>query len=185
MEYTRLIEQFLAGDEAGFAMLVKRYQNKVLNIVYSLLGQSGEAEDIAQEVFMKVYHGLRSFRKEAQFATWLYRICVNTTYNYIKAHKRFLPLEEAQTQDAFPKIAAHSLEAQETKELVNKAIAELPFHFRSVLVLKEIEGLSYKEIARTLSCRIGTVESRLFRARELLRKSLTPLLKTEVAHELR
>jgi RNA polymerase sigma-70 factor (ECF subfamily) len=179
MEDNILIDKFLSGDQEGFEMLVKKYQNKVLNIVYSLIGAAHQAEDIAQEIFIKVYNQLHSFKREAEFSTWLYRVAVNTTYNYIKKEKRYIPLENIKRAQALGKNALENLESKERRQIVNKAIESLPFKFRTVLVLKEIEGLSYKDIAKTLGCRIGTVESRLFRARDMLKKVLFPIVKGE------
>jgi len=180
-----LINRFLSQDEEGFKMLVQKYQNQVVNIVYSLTGATSDAEDIAQEVFIKVYRSLKGFQKKAEFSTWLYRITVNTTYNYLKKQRKHLLseyLDEAIPASSKP---LKELEAKETQQMINKALEALPFKFRTAVVLKEIEGLSYKEIAKTLGCRIGTVESRLFRARQMLKRILTPILEREVANELR
>ena len=175
MEDDTLIERFLSGDEEGFEMLVKKYQTQVVNIVYSLSGVTSYADDIAQEVFIKVYKALSSFRKKAKFATWLYRITVNTTYNYIKKERRYLPSGYIQETDVVKQRPLRELEIREKEELISKALKRLPFNFRTVIVLKEIEGLSYKEIAKTMGCRIGTVESRLFRARGMLKRILSPI----------
>lgn len=177
MEDDVLIERFLCGDEEGFTMLVKKYQDHVINIVYSLTGDSDGAEDITQEIFIKVYKNLPLFEKKAGFSTWLYRICVNTTYNYLKKEKRYVPFGYVQETDIFKKRPLENLESREKQELIKKAIERLPFRFRAVIVLKEIEGLSYKDIAKALGCRMGTVESRLFRAREMLREILSPIIK--------
>lgn len=181
MEDEILIQRYLNGDEEGFTMLVKKYQERVINIIHSLSGAAAGAEDIAQEVFVKVYQNLAYFRKKCGFSTWLYRITVNTAYNYWKREKKYVSL------DSFPDGAAGTdkktwdkLEARERQQWINKALERLPFKFRSVVALKEIEGLSYKDIARTLGCRIGTVESRLFRAREMLKEMLSPLLEKGV-----
>ncbi|MBN3039486.1 MAG: sigma-70 family RNA polymerase sigma factor [Candidatus Omnitrophica bacterium] len=175
MDDNILIDKFLSGDKEGFEMLVKKYQNHVVNIVYSLAGRISEAEDIAQDIFMKVYNNLSSFNRKAQFSTWLYRISVNTTYSHLRGRKQFVPLENIKRENSIGKNSREQLESKEKSEIIKKAIAELPFKFRSVLVLKEIEGLSYKDIAKTLGCRIGTVESRLFRAREMLKSKLIPI----------
>lgn len=177
MEDETLIERFLSGDEKGFEMLVKKYQGRVVNIVYSLIGKSQDADDIAQETFIKAYRGLSSFEKKSGFSTWLYRICVNTAYNYLKKEKRYIPSEYIPNTDALKRRSWREIESREREELVNQALARLPFRFRTVIVLKEIEGLSYKDIARTMHCRIGTVESRLFRARRILKKILSPILR--------
>ncbi|MFC1631411.1 sigma-70 family RNA polymerase sigma factor [Candidatus Omnitrophota bacterium] len=177
MKDDALIERFLSGDEQGFTMLVEKYKDKIVNIVYSLSSQTQHADDIAQEVFIKVYQHLSAFKKRSEFATWLYRITVNTTYNYLKKMGRLVPLDSSVLAAILRKDAADDLGANERKQLLEQALNSLPFNFRSVIVLKEIEGLSYKEIAKVLGMRLGTVESRLFRARQMLKEKLAPVLK--------
>ncbi len=177
-DYT-LIDRFLSGDGEAFDILVKKYQNYVINTIYSLSGKTQLAEDIAQEVFIKVYQNLSSFKKKAAFSTWLYRITVNTTYNCLKNKKNYVSLDCIDNNIDFRKTFVNQLDDAERQEIVRKAIASLPFKYRSVLVLKDIEGFSYRDIAQILGCRIGTVESRLFRARSILRKVLFPLLNKE------
>jgi len=172
-----LIDRFLAGEEEGFAMLVRKYQNRVINIVYSLSGQNQHADDIAQEVFIKVYQHLKSFERKSSFYTWLYRITVNTTYNYLKGRKYHVALEDIEEPEDTRDTSAVEVERKEKQHLVRRAIERLPFKFRTALVLKDIEGLAYTDIAKVLGCRIGTVESRLFRAREMLKKLLAPTMK--------
>lgn len=170
---TLYIEQFLAGDTAGFEALVRKYQNRVLNIVYSLVGQNSESEDIAQEVFLKIYHGLQSFRQNCQFSTWLYRITVNTTYDFLRRRKNFIHdegiLEYQEAETANPQEVVVN---QEKDAMIQKALMAIPTIYRSAVVLKDIEGMNYKEIAKVLGCRIGTVESRIYRARQLLKEKL-------------
>jgi len=169
------IEQFLSGKDEGFEELVRRYQDRVMNIVYSLVRRDMESEDIAQEVFLKVYRGLKHFRRQSRFSTWLYRIAVNTTYDFLRRRKGILG------GDPLPDICADSpgprdeLLAGEKEKMVRLALSKVPFKFSSALVLKEVEGLSYMEIAETLGCGIGTVESRIFRARQLLKKEIIRL----------
>lgn len=175
-EDTLYIEQFLDGDENGFEALVRKYQDRVLNIVHSLIGKDRESEDMAQEVFLKVYYGLRSFKKHSRFSTWLYRIVVNTTYSFLRKRGNFVNdenvLENSAAAGENPKDA---LLMKEREAIFRKALAKVPVKFRAAMVLKDIEGLSYKEIAEVLSCRIGTVESRIYRAREFLREELLKL----------
>ena len=180
----KLVEKSLAGAETAFELLVQRYYKRIISIIYQIIGNIQDAEDIAQEVFIKVYRNLNSFNRKAEFSTWLYRIAVNTTYNCLKKQKRHLPLDYIQRSDVLKKDSREELESKERQDLIRKAIERLPFKFRSTIVLKEIEGLSYKDIAKTLGCRIGTVESRLFRAREMLKKILFPILKKEEKDEL-
>lgn len=180
MEDDALIEKFLEGaKEEGFEMLVKKYQNRVVNIAYSLAGQAHDADDIAQEVFIKVYKNLDSFNRKAEFSTWLYRITINTAYNYIKKKKRFIPTDFVDRPDTIKAASSEDLGGDERQASIKKAIERLPLKYRSVIVLKEIEGLSYRDIAKTLNCSIGTVESRLFRARSMLKKILSPAIKEE------
>ena len=177
MEDEALIDKFLSGDEEGFTMLVKKYQGQVINIVYSLTGTTASADDIAQEVFIKVYNKLASFNRKARFFTWLYRISVNTAYNYLKREKRYASAERIEQAQAFNQSAWENLASQERQRFIRQALARLPFNFRSAIVLREIEGLSYKDIAGIMRCRIGTVESRLFRARQMLKEILSPVLR--------
>ena len=171
-----LIDRFLSGEELAFEILVRKYQNRVINIVYSLCGATQHAEDIAQETFIKVHRSLKDFQKKAAFSTWLYRITVNTAYNYLKGKNRFVALEHIEKAQEFEKISLDHIESKERQRLISKAIENLPFVYRTVVVLKDIEGLAYADIAKTVGCSIGTVESRLFRARQILKKTLAPLL---------
>ncbi len=167
------IRQFCNGDIAGFEMLVRRYQDRVLNIVHSLIGNDRESDDIAQEVFLKVYHHLRSFKGDARFSTWLYRIVVNTVYSFMRTRTEIASdtsiLEQRSTAGNDP---AAALLAKERNRLLHAAIQRIPLPFRTALVLKDIEGLSYGDIAAVLQCRIGTVESRIYRARQYLKEEL-------------
>lgn len=167
------IERFLNGEQEGFEMLVKKYQNRVLNIVYSFIGRDRESEDISQEVFLKVYHNLASFKQRCQFSTWLYRIVVNTTTDFLRKRKNFVSneaaIEEAPSAYDGPDEA---LLKKEKEALLEKALANVPLQFKAALVLKDIEGLSYTQIAQVLQCSIGTVESRIYRGRQFLRDEL-------------
>jgi len=169
-----LIEEITAGDAAAFRVLIEKHQKHVINVIYSMTGQVQDAHDIAQEVFIKVYKNLAYFKMKAKFSTWIYRIAINETYNYIKKEKKHGFIKESERQNIK---TFENIESRETQELVNKAIEKLPYKYRVVLVLKEIEDLSYKQISETLNCRIGTVESRLFRARNILKKTLLPYYK--------
>ncbi|MCD6134722.1 MAG: sigma-70 family RNA polymerase sigma factor [Candidatus Omnitrophica bacterium] len=176
-----LIDKFLAGEREGFEMLVRKYQNRVVNIIYSLGSQIHNAEDIAQEVFIKVYKNLRFFRRGAKFSTWLYRITVNTAYTFLKREQKYVALEYLGTKESTGKenVALDNLEYKERQALVKKALSMLPFKYRTVLVLRDIEGLSYRDIAKTLGCFVGTVESRLFRAHSLFKRIVFSLVKKE------
>jgi RNA polymerase sigma-70 factor (ECF subfamily) len=166
-----LIAKFKSGDLGGFEMLVKKYQNMVVNVVYSLTANRHDAEDIAQDVFMKVYHNISSFRAEAKFSSWLYRIAVNTSYDYLRRNKlKPVSIDEFENFDIADTRQNGDLLAQ---ELVQQALTKIPYEYRSALVLKEIEGLSYQEIAEALKISIGTVESRIFRGRQMLKDILS------------
>ena len=167
------IEQFLNGDQRGFEALVRKYQDKLLNIVYSIIGSDMEAEDVLQEVFLKVYHSLRSFERKSQFSTWLYRITVNMVYDFLRRRSGSLKDEEAIDKSVSPdKSPREKLAAKEKDAIIRKAIAKVPAQFRVAMVLKDIEGLSYSEIAKVLDCSIGTVESKIYRARQFLKEEI-------------
>lgn len=169
-----LIKNFLDGDNSAFNELVQRHKEKVRNIVYVTLNSSQEVDDIAQEVFITVYRNLKNFRFQSQFTTWLYRITVNKCRDHLrnkKIRRMFLPIENA-SEKKFSEDT--SVEDLSVSEIVRDAISKLPYKLRTPLVLKDIEGLSYQEISESLDCEIGTVKSRIFRAREGLRKLLEP-----------
>lgn len=157
-------------------MLVRKYQNRILNIVYSLVGRDRESEDIAQEVFLKVYHNVAYFKQRSKFSTWLYRITVNTVYDFLRKRKNFIIAGEiveksaANCEDSYDK-----LQARERKAIIQKALGRVPFKYRTAVILKDIEGLSYSEISEALRCSIGTVESRIYRARKFLKDELFKL----------
>lgn len=167
------IEEFLQGKEEGFEMLVRKYQNRILNIVYSLIGNDRESEDIMQEVFLKVYDNVKFFRRQSQFSTWLYRIVINTSYDFLRKRKNTISDDVAFEKNAFTAEKPHdSLLAEERAVILQKALESIPLHFRAALVLKDVDGLSYNEISRVLHCSIGTVESRIYRARQFMREKL-------------
>ena len=168
-----LIKRFIEGDETTFNILVQRHKEKVRNIIYLTLGNNDQVDDIAQEVFLTVYKNLNSFRFESQFTTWLYRITVNKCKDYlrkIKIRNIFTPIKESEIEVGYN---PHS-DDSDIKEIVHTAIAKLPDKLRIPLMLKDIEGLSYQEIAESIQCEIGTVKSRIFRVREGLRSLLKP-----------
>ncbi len=170
------IEQFLSGEEKGFDMLVRKYQDRVLNIVYSLIGRDRESEDIMQEVFLKVYHSLRFFKQRSQFSTWLYRIVINTAYDFLRKRRNVISddgiLERCATTYSNPKEA---LLIEEREKIICNALGNIPVKFRVAVVLKDIDGLSYIEISKVLGCSIGTVESRIYRGRQFLKEELLKL----------
>ena len=167
------IERFISGEEEGFERLVRKYQNRVLNIVYSLIGQDRESEDISQEAFLKVYHNLIYFKKQSQFSTWLYRIVVNTAYDFLRKRKNFVSNEGALETKLFTcEGPRDTLLLKEKEAQIQKALDNIPLKFRAAVVLKDIEGLSYAEISKVLSCSVGTVESKIYRGRQFLKNEL-------------
>lgn len=171
-----LIKRFIDGEEDTFNELVRRHKEKVRNIVYLTLNDRDAVDDISQDVFITVYRSLKSFRFESQFTTWLYRITVNKCKDHLrrKSIRRIvLPFRDNQEDPGYE----ISPDSTNTKEIVRNAISRLPDKMRIPLVLKDIEGFSYQEIAETMQCEIGTVKSRIFRAREGLKKILQPLEK--------
>lgn len=169
------IKEFLEGSQTGFEALVRKYQDKVLNIVYSLAGRDVEIEDIVQEVFLKVYYKIGFFRGESRFSTWLYRVTVNTTYDFLRKRKA-RPAEDHFFEPASSSEGPRELLlGKEKEEAIKKALENVPFKFRAAVVLKDLEDLSYAEISEALHCSIGTVESRIYRGRQFLKKELFKL----------
>jgi len=169
-----LIKRFIDGDELVFGELLKRHKEKVRNIIYITLSNADGVDDIAQEVFITVYRHLKSFRFESQFTTWLYRITINKCKDHLRKkniRSIFLPLKDE--EPVFESIN----EDIDIRHIVRNAIATLPDKLRIPLVLKDLDGFSYQEIADIMECEIGTVKSRIFRAREALKKVLKPLEK--------
>jgi len=181
-----LIEAFKAGDEAAFTQLVKKYQQQVFNLLFHYAGRKEDIEDLAQEVFIKVYTHLATFETRAAFRTWLYRIAINVSIDHARKRKlrQMLSLdgltEWARERVAFknaqmpsPQIAA---EQNDLEKYVQRGLEQLPEDFRKALVLRDMEGLEYDEIAKITGWSLGTVKSRLFRGRQRLREFLKPYL---------
>ena len=170
---TELLDRARAGDALAFGSLVSAYLPRVIAVARGYVGDSGDAEDVAQEVFFKVHRKLATFREDSSFFTWLYRITINTATDFVKRRgnrkarqiEEFERLPVADSSDSpITRITREELRAE-----IRDSMALLPEQFRAVLVLREIEQLSYEEIAETMACAIGTVESRLFRARARLK----------------
>ena len=181
-----LVARVQRGDKKAFDLLVLKYQQKVANLVSRYIRDPSETLDVTQEAFIKAYRALPRFRGESAFYTWLYRIAINTAKNYIVAQGRRPPstgvdVEVAEQLDVGTRLKEHAtpehflLEA-EIADTVHKAIDDLPDDLRMAITLRELEGLSYDEIARAMSCPVGTVRSRIFRAREAIDAKLKPLL---------
>jgi RNA polymerase sigma-70 factor, ECF subfamily len=181
-----LVERVQRGDRIAFDLLVRKYQHKVVKLVGRFVSNTADAEDIAQEAFIKAYRALPAFRGDSAFYTWLYRIAINTAKNAVVSNRR-RPLElDVDTQDAEQFERHAQLREGDTPEglalteeirmSVESAIADLPEDLRRAIVLRELDGLSYEEIAAAMDCPVGTVRSRIFRAREAIDKKLNPLL---------
>jgi RNA polymerase sigma-70 factor (ECF subfamily) len=190
LDESALIQRCLNGDDTAFDLIVSRYQDMVFNLALRLLGGREEALDLSQEVFFQVYRKLGSFRQDASLRTWVYRIVINRAKNRQRWWRRreqemtALAVEDAERDNPWVLSTAlktdqsdspdEALQRKEVGEILHEAIADLPFDQRIILLLKDIDGLSYDEIARTLNLALGTVKSRLARARRALRDRLDP-----------
>jgi RNA polymerase sigma-70 factor, ECF subfamily len=185
----QLVERVQRGDKGAFDLLVSKYQRKILRLLSRLIRDHAEVEDVAQEAFIKAYRALPNFRGDSAFYTWLYRIAINTAKNHLVSQGRRAPtsteadIEEAETFDDGEHLRDLNtpdsmLLTKQVGEAVNRAIDQLPEDLRTAIVLREIEGLSYEEIAESMNCPIGTVRSRIFRAREAIAQELKPVLDT-------
>jgi RNA polymerase sigma-70 factor (ECF subfamily) len=182
----QLVERVQAGDKAAFNLLVLKYQHRVLKLVSRFVNDAAEAEDVAQEAFLKAYRALASFRGDSAFYTWLYRIAINTAKNALVSSRRRpvdfdLDLQDPEQYDRQAKLKEADtpegvLLTEEIRTVVERAMEQLPEDLRTAIVLRELEGLSYEEIAEAMDCPVGTVRSRIFRAREAIDKKLKPLL---------
>ena len=169
-----LVKRFIEGDKSTFRILVQRHKEKVRNIIYLTIGNSNLVDDISQDVFITVYRNLKNFRFESQFSTWLYRITVNKCKDHLRkisVRRIFVPISNAEERTE----NRVNMESKDISGIVNNAIQKLPARLRIPLVLKDIEGFSYQEIAESTSSELGTVKSRIFRAREALKKILEPM----------
>ncbi|BAO44049.1 RNA polymerase sigma-70 factor ECF subfamily [Thiolapillus brandeum] len=182
----RLVEKVKKGDKKAFDLLVLKYQQKVANIISRYIHDSSEVFDVSQEAFIKAYRALPKFRGDSAFYTWLYRIAINTAKNHLAAKGRRPPADdvEAATAEQLDSGARlkefdtpeHLLLQDEIARTIRDALNELPDDLRTAISLRELEGLSYEEIAQAMDCPIGTVRSRIFRARDAIEKKLRPLL---------
>ncbi|MGH8282867.1 MAG: RNA polymerase sigma factor RpoE [Gammaproteobacteria bacterium] len=181
-----LVTRVQRGDKAAFDVLVRKYQHKIIKLVTRYVHDSSEALDVAQEAFIKAYRAIPGFRGDSAFYTWLYRIAINTAKNYLVSEGR-RPLDhsvdlqdpnqyEMQARLRDLDTPERLLLTEEIQRTVEAAIGDLPEDLRTAIVLREIEGMSYEEIAQTMSCPVGTVRSRIFRAREAIDSRLRPLL---------
>ncbi len=181
-----LVRRAQAGDRAAFDLLVRKYQQRVANLVARYVHDAGEVMDVTQEAFIKAYRALPRFRGDSAFYTWLYRIAINTAKNHLVALNRRPPgtdleAETAEQLDLGTRLRdmdtpEHLVLTDEVAATVRQAMADLPEDLRTAITLRELEGLSYEEIAQAMGCPIGTVRSRIFRARDAIDKRLRPLL---------
>lgn len=181
-----LVKRTQEGDKYAFNLLVGKYQHKVTSLISRYVSNSGDVADVSQEAFIKAYRALPNFRGDSAFYTWLYRIAVNTAKNYLVAQGRRPPAtdvdaEEAEYYDGAEALSENSTPEQlllsdEIKNMVFSTIEGLPDDLRAAITLRELDGLSYDEIAEVMECPVGTVRSRIFRAREAIDKRIRPLL---------
>ncbi len=181
-----LVERAQQGDKKAFDLLVRKYQHKLVKLISRYVSDPSEALDVAQEAFIKAYRALPKFRSESAFYTWLYRIAINTAKNWLVSKGRRPPEADLSAEEAEQYEGGGSLRDYDTPEqllakdeverAVYEAISELPHDLRTAITLREMEGMSYEEIAKAMDCPVGTVRSRIFRAREAIDKKLKPLL---------
>ncbi|MGD8483365.1 MAG: RNA polymerase sigma factor RpoE [Thioalkalispiraceae bacterium] len=181
-----LIERVQQGDKKAFDLLVLKYQNRIMKVLSRYLYDQNEVQDMAQEAFIKAYRALPNFRGDSAFYTWLYRIAINTAKNHLVAQGRRPPSADIDAAEAEQYDGASALKEyasperevlkDEIQKVVAKAIDELPDDLKTAITLRELEGMSYEEIAEAMDCPIGTVRSRIFRAREAVDSKLKPLL---------
>lgn len=182
----KLVERVQQGDKSAFDVLVRKYQNKIVKLIARYVRDPNEVLDVAQETFIKAYRALGNFRGESAFYTWLYRIAINTAKNYLVSQGRRPPDTDIDADDAAQFEGESGLKEGDSPELLVQkdeleqviwaTIEELPEDLRTAITLRELEGLSYDDIAEAMACPIGTVRSRIFRAREAIDKRLRPLL---------
>jgi RNA polymerase sigma-70 factor (ECF subfamily) len=185
----QLVVRAQHGDQKAFGLLVSKYQRKLARLLSRLIRDPAEVEDVAQETFIKAYRALGNFRGDSAFYTWLYRIGINTAKNYLVSQGRRAPTrtefdsEEAESFEEGELLRDNNtpermLLSKQIGETVNSAMEALPEELRTAITLREIEGMSYEDIAKMMDCPIGTVRSRIFRAREAVAEKLRPLLDT-------
>ena len=172
-----LIQRFLAGEEVAFEQLVERYYQRIDRLAQQVVRHPMVAEDITQEVFLRAYRALARFRGEASFYSWLYRITINLCLNYLRRQAHQIDMDQDAEASALPAAdPSVVLETQERQRLIRRAIDTLPSHYRIAIILKDLEGLSYQEIAAILDIPLGTVKSRINFGKGLLRQVLRPIL---------
>lgn len=181
-----LVERVQRGEKSAFDLLVRKYQHRILAIIGRYISDFSEAQDVAQDTFIRAYRALGNFRGDSAFYTWVYKIAINTAKNHLVASGRRPPTDDIAVDDAMHFSADSQLKdratpenellRQEIERNVTAAVDELPDELRMAITLREVDGLSYEEIAETMNCPIGTVRSRIFRAREAIDRRIRPLL---------
>jgi len=188
-----LVKRVQAGDSAAFDLLVRKYQHRIAALIGRYISDWSECQDVAQDTFIRAYRAIGNFRGDAQFYTWLHRIAVNTAKNQLVAHKRRPPNDDIEISDAEQfdsgirlrdtDTPERELARQQMEQTVMRAVEALPEDLRVAITLREMDGLSYEEIAARMDCPIGTVRSRIFRAREAIDTELKPLMDVETNRE--
>ena len=184
-----LVRRVQAGEKGAFDLLVRKYQHKLTSVISRYVGDWSECQDVAQESFVRAYRAIGNFRGDSAFYTWLYKIAINTAKNWLVSQGRRPPTEDVQVEDAEHLDAAVRLKdgstperellRQEIERTVTRAVDALPDELRQAITLREVDGLSYEEIAGVMNCPVGTVRSRIFRARDAIAAELRPLLGTD------
>lgn len=181
-----LVERVQKGDKRAFDLLVMKHQHKIISVVHRYVRDHADVQDVVQEAFIKAYRALGNFRGDSAFYTWMYRIAINTAKNHLVSRSRRPPATDIQVDEAEFLTTNEKLRdgdtpeaclfSEQLHELVDKTIAGLPEDLRSAVTLREYEGLTYEEIAEVMECPVGTVRSRIFRAREAIDKVVKPLM---------
>ncbi len=188
-----LVRRVQRGDTAAFDLLVRKYQHRIAALIGRYIADWSEVQDVAQETFIRAYRAIGNFRGDAQFYTWLHRIAVNTAKNHLVAHRRRPPTDDIEISDAEQfdsgirlrdsDTPERELMRQQMEQTVMRAVEALPEELRVAITLREVDGLSYEDIATRMGCPIGTVRSRIFRAREAIDQELKPLMDNDTPVE--
>ena len=188
-----LVRRVQRGDTAAFDLLVRKYQHRIAALIGRYIADWSEVQDVAQETFIRAYRAMGNFRGDAQFYTWLHRIAVNTAKNHLVAHRRRPPTDDIEISDAEQfdsgirlrdsDTPERELMRQQMEQTVMRAVEALPEELRVAITLREVDGLSYEDIATRMGCPIGTVRSRIFRAREAIDQELKPLMDNDTPVE--
>ncbi|MGE5167046.1 MAG: RNA polymerase sigma factor RpoE [Deltaproteobacteria bacterium] len=188
-----LVERVQKGEKRAFDLLVRKYQHKVIGVISRYVSDWSECQDVAQEAFMRAYRAMAAFRGDSQFYTWMYKIATNTAKNHLVSQGRRPPADDIGIDDAVQldggmrlkdrATPEHELMRQEIEQTVFATVEQLPEDLKMAITLREVDGLSYEEIAEKMDCPIGTVRSRIFRARDAIDQKLRPLLSDAKASE--